>query len=84
MGEDREASVRGRTVLTIWGTRAESLFSEAGVAVRLEGPAVQARSLPLSGVSGGEQSRMQGTCPRCSTLGLWALDLPKPQLNKPG
>lgn len=78
-GEDREAHVRGGTVLTVWGTRVESLFSEESVGVRLEGPVVLAGSLPLSGGSGGEQSRVQGTCPGCSALGLWALGLPKPR-----
>lgn len=77
-GEDREASVRGRTVLTVWGTRVESLFSDEGVAVRLAGPVVRAGSLLLSGGSGREQSRMQGACPGCSALGLWALGLLKP------
>ena len=78
MGEDREASVRGRTVLTIWGTRAESLFSEAGVAVRLEGPVVQAGSLPLSGVSGGEQSRVQAHVQDAQPWGsgLWIFPSP--------
>lgn len=51
----------------------ESLFSDEGVAVRLAGPVVRAGSLLLSGGSGGEQSRVQGTCPGCSALGLWAL-----------
>ena len=47
------------------GTKVESLFSEEGVAVRLEVSVVQAGSLSLSGGSGGEQSRVQGMCPRC-------------------
>lgn len=47
------------------GTRVESLFSEEGVAVRLEVSVVQAGSLSLSKGSGGEQSRVQGMCPRC-------------------
>lgn len=57
-GEDREARVRGGTVLTVWGTRVESLFSEESVGVRLEGPVVLAGSLPLSGGVwwGAEQS----------------------------